>query len=80
MSDAQRIPGVPATGSSRARGGTGGGGSGGGTAGYSRTLAWTAGIVASFAVAVPLLLSPYGELAAVSVPRMFFTSHQNIYL
>ena len=55
---------MPATESGRGRGGGGGGGSGI-NAGYSRTVIWMACIVAAFAVAVPLLLSPYGELAAV---------------
>lgn len=63
MSDArpqQRRPGVPAPESGR--GGGGGDGGSGIAAGYSRALAWLACIVAAFAVAVPVLISPYGEL------------------
>lgn len=51
---------MPVTESGRGRGG--GDGGSGIAAGYSRVLAWLACIVAAFAVAVPLLISPYGEL------------------
>lgn len=64
MSDAQRRrPGVPAVESGRGRGG--GGGGNGIDAGSGRALVWLGCILAVFAVAVPLLISPYGEFAAV---------------
>ena len=58
---------MPAAENRRDRGG--GGGGSGIAAGYSKALVWLGCIVAVFAVAVPVLISPYGEVAAVCTMR-----------